>query len=228
MNDDIKRELAALGFLDETSLERRATLLATVSKLSFEPGETIYQHDDENKSLYVLRQGLIKLLTYLSNGQSRIVRLHKPGSMIGLDGLMDSRHGHTAVAIDKVEVFLVPHVELLRLKEEEPQLYASLLENWHAYLVYADTWITEFSTGKIRGRVARLVHFLARFDEDTGPQNVELLTTEEMSDILGVTPESVSRVVADFKREGILKSIENTSESLFSCDLHRLKAERRE
>ena len=54
---------------------------------------------------------------------------------------------------------------------------------------------------------------------------VELLTTEEMSDILGVTPESVSRVIADFKREGILENIENNPEPLFSCDLARLRQE---
>jgi CRP-like cAMP-binding protein len=46
-----------------------------------------------------------------------------------------------------------------------------------------------------------------------------------MSEILGVTPESVSRVVAEFKREGILSTIENNTESLFSCDLDKLKQE---
>ena len=51
----------------------------------------------------------------------------------------------------------------------------------------------------------------------------ELLTTEEMSEILGVTPESVSRVVAEFKREGILQPIENNDESLFTFDRKKLE-----
>lgn len=228
MNTDLRNELAALGFLDEAALEAQPTLLAAISELRYEPGESIYQQDDESKSLFIVAEGLVKLETYLSSGQRRIVRLHKPGSMIGMDGLLGATHGHTAVAVDAVRALLVPHAELLRLKAADPQLYAGLLEKWHEYLAYADTWITEFSTGKIRGRVARLVRFLARFDDDTGPQIVELLTTEEMSDILGVTPESVSRVIAQFKREGILEHIENNPESLFSCDLRRLLKETRE
>ena len=228
MNPDIKKELAQLGFLDEDALETQPSLLAAVSEHDYEPGETIYQNDDESKSAFVIREGLVKLLTHLPNGQSRIVRLHKPGSTIGMDGLMELSHQHYAVAVDAVRTFQIPHTELLRLKENQPQLYAGLLEKWHEYLVYADTWITDFSTGKIRGRVARLVRFLARFAEDTGPQIVELLTTEEMSEALGVTPESVSRVIAEFKREGILESIENNPESLFSCDLRRLRQETRE
>ena len=228
MNPDIKSELASLGFLDEAALEAQPSLLTSVSEHSFQPGEPIYQYNAESKSVFVVREGLVKLLTHLPNGQSRIVRLHKPGSMIGMDGLMDVSHQHSAVAVDAVKAFQVPHAELLRMKENEPQLYADLLEKWHEYLIYADTWITDFSTGKVWGRVARLVRFLARFDEDTEPQIVELLTTEEMSEILGVTPESVSRVIAEFKREGILESIENNPESLFVCDLRRLRQEARD
>ena len=225
MKSDIVNELAALGFLDAQALQARPALLAAISERAYEPDETIYQHEDESRSLFIVREGLVKLITYLSNGQCRIVRLHKPGSMIGMEGLLGSSHGHTAVAVGAVEVFEAPLSELLSLKDEAPQLYAGLLEKWYEYLTWADTWITEFSTGKIRARVARLVHFLARFEEDTGPQVVELLTTEEMSDILGVTPESVSRVIADFKREGILEGIENNPESLYSCDLPRLRRE---
>ena len=228
MNTRIQTELAELGFLDEAALESQSSLLAAISENRYQPGEAIYHRDDVSRAVFVVREGLVKLLAYLPSGQSRIVRLHKPGSMIGMDGLMELNHQHAAVAIHAVSVFRVPHAELLRLKQEEPQLYSGLLEKWHEYLTYADTWITDFSTGKVRGRVARLVRFLARFDEDTGPQIVELLTTEEMSEVLGVTPESVSRVIAEFKRDGILEEIKNNPESLFSCDLRKLRDETRE
>jgi CRP-like cAMP-binding protein len=52
---------------------------------------------------------------------------------------------------------------------------------------------------------------------------IELLTTDEMADTLGVTAESVSRVIAELKREAVLEPIENNSESLFTCDLESLE-----
>jgi CRP/FNR family transcriptional regulator len=225
MRTELINELANLGFFDKSTLAKQESLLGSVSQHTYQPHDVIYQCDDESKSLFIIQQGLIKLIAHLPNGSSRIVRLHKPGSMIGMDGLMHADHEHTAIAIDEVKAFQIPHRELQRLKEQELHLYSELLEKMYQNLNYADTWITDFSTGDIKSRVSRLILFLAHFVSETGPQIVELLTTEEMSDILGVTPESVSRISAEFKREGILQSIENNSESLFSCDLERLKQE---
>lgn len=228
MENEIIKELANLGFFDESTLANQSSLLNSISQYTYQPADVIYQSDDESKSLFIIRDGMMKLITHLASGRSRIVRLHKRGSMIGMDGLMQKPHEHTAVAINEVLVFQVPHTELYRLKENEPELYTQLLEKWYEYLNYADTWITEFSTGSIKARVARLILFLSRFESETGPQIVELLTTEEMAEILGVTPESVSRIIASFKREGILESIENNSERLFTCDLNQLKLEAKE
>ena len=223
MIEGLQQELSRLGFLDESSLAEQQALLESISSHTYKPGEVIYSYEGESRLLFVVRQGLVKLLTYLPNGRTRIVRIHKRGSVIGLDGLINQSHEHTAIAIDEVSVYQVPHSELQRWKQEEPLLYNQLLEKWHEYLSYADTWITDFSTGNVKGRVARLIRFLAEFETETGPQIVELPTTEEMSEILGVTPESVSRVVAEFKREHLIDIIENNTESLFSCDLKKIE-----
>lgn len=223
MESTLPQELAALGFLDEPTLTGQAALLTSVSSRSYQPGEVIFHNGDESHLLFIISSGLVKLLTYMPNGRTRIVRLHRRGSMIGLNGLMDENHEHTAIAVDEVTAYQIPHAELHGWKQDAPELYARLMEKWYEYLNYADTWITDFSTGSVKGRVARLIRFLARFDAETGPQIVELLTTEEMSEILGVTPESVSRVVAEFKREGMLDAIENNAESLFTFDRQRLE-----
>lgn len=223
MKTELVSELANLGFFDEPTLTQQDALLMSVTQHSYAAQDVIYQNDTESKSLYIIREGLIKLVAHLPNGRNRIVRLHKPGSMIGLDGLMQSNHEHTAIAIDGVRLFQIPHTELHRLKENEPHLYSLFMEKLYQYLNYADTWITDFSTGAIKERVSKLILFLAHFESETGPQIVELLTTEEMSDILGVTPESVSRIIAEYKRDGILQSIENNKEPLFTFELEKLQ-----
>ena len=73
----------------------------------------------------------------------------------------------------------------------------------------ADAWITQFSTGSIKARVARLITFLSYLETETPPDFVELLTCEEMASVLGVTTESVSRTLADFKRQQILQRVGN-------------------
>lgn len=220
---ELQKELANLGFLDTTVLAQQPSLLNSVCSNTYQHNELIYRSGEASKLLFIVRSGMLKLTTYLPNGRTRIVRLHKRGSLIGLDGLMGESHEHTAIAIDDVEVFQIPHSVFHRWKDEQPQLYNRLLEHWYEYLNYADTWITDFSTGSVKGRVARLLKFLANFESDTAPQIIEMLTTDEMAEILGVTPESVSRVVAEFKRGNILQAIENNTESFFTCNLERLE-----
>jgi CRP/FNR family transcriptional regulator len=222
-HDDLQTELARLGFLEPSVLAQQPALLNAVCSNAYGHNEVIYRSGEESKLLFIVRSGMLKLATYLPNGRTRIVRLHKRGSLIGLDGLMGEDHEHTAIAINEVEVFQIPHSLFHRWKDEQPHLFNRLMEHWYQYLNYADTWITDFSTGSVKGRVARLLKFLANFESDTEPQIIEMLTTDEMAEILGVTPESVSRVVAEFKRENILQAIENNTESFFTCDLARLE-----
>lgn len=219
----LQTELANLGFLDLATLEQQPALLNSVCSYTYQPEEVIYRYGEESKLLFIIRSGMLKLINFLPNGRNRIVRLHKRGSLTGLDGLMGACHEHTAIAINEVKTFQIPHSLFKRWKSEEPKLYNQLVEHWYEELNYADTWITDFSTGSVKGRVARLLRFLADFESDTAPQIIELLTTDEMSEILGVTPESVSRVIAEFKREKILQAIKSNTESFFTCDLEQLE-----
>ncbi|MGD2073601.1 MAG: Crp/Fnr family transcriptional regulator [Gammaproteobacteria bacterium] len=216
--------LAELG-LDSTLLTLLRDSLGTARLWRYEAGDTLYHEGSDVEALYVIRRGRIKLLSYLPDGRARILRLHKRGGIIGLNGLLGEVHEHTAVAVDPLEVYRIPLGSVGPLKEHDPVAYSHLLEQWHSYLNYADTWITQFSTGPIRGRVARLLLFLADLDEDSGPGEVTLLSGEEMAEVLGVTPESVSRVLADFKRRRLLLAVGENDTERFRVDLNALSGE---
>lgn len=217
-------ELIKLGFSRET-LDAMAPAISATRLVHYQPGDTLYHENDPVEVLYVVSNGLIKLLNYLENGRARIVRLHNRSSVIGLNGLMDEPHAHTAIAIDELSIFEIPMHLIKTIKDEDLDTYCQLLEYMNEYLNVADTWITDFSTGAIRGRVARLLRFLIETDENTGPTEVTLLTVEEMADILGVTPESVSRVMADFKRKKILLAIDGEIPERYRCAMDGLLEE---
>ncbi len=221
---DTIEELIALGLPRET-LAALGSAIAATQLVRHTPGTTIYHEATDIEALYVIHKGRIKLVNYLENGRARIVRLHNRGSIVGLNGLLDEMHTHTAIAIDDVLIYQIPMHLIKVIKDEDMDTYCQLLEYWHEYLHMADTWITEFSTGAIRGRVARLVRFLLESDEGTEPGNVTLLTVEEMADILGVTPESVSRTMADLKRKKILQSVDASIPDRYQCNMKKLSRE---
>lgn len=221
---EIYQELKRLDLLG-TALDGLKASIEHASHHRYEEESILFHEGSAIDNLYIIRRGRIKLVHYMDNGNARIVRLHNKGSILGLNGLLQENHEHTAISIDAVETIEIPMSRLLGLKNDDLQTYSSLLEYWNEYLHTADTWITDFSTGPIRNRIARLILYLIDYDEMTGENQARLLSGEEMSEILGVTPESVSRTIAEFKRNGILTPIETAMEHTYHCDVESLEKE---
>ena len=217
-------ELQDIG-LPEILLESLGNSLSLLRLARYGPGETIYRESSVVEALYLVLDGRIKLMNYTPDGNARIVRLHDRGSVLGLNALLNEKHDHTAIAIGEVSLYVLPMQAIGGIRNEDPEAYSRLLEYSHEYLKQADTWIVEFTAGGIRGRVARLVLFLMSQDESTGSREVDLLTVNEMAEILGVTPESVSRTMADFKRKNILSPVDDDRPDLCRCDRAALTRE---
>ncbi|MBD3671646.1 MAG: Crp/Fnr family transcriptional regulator [Gammaproteobacteria bacterium] len=220
--NDIYQELKRLDLLGGT-LEGLKPGIEHANHRRYDEASVIFHEGSPIDSLQIVLRGRIKLVHYMDNGNARIVRLHNKGSILGLNGLLQEAHEHTAISIDAVEAYEIPMMRLHELKNDDLKTYSQLLEFWNDYLHMADKWITDFSTGPIRSRIARLILHLADIDDVTGESQARLLTGEEMAEILGVTPESISRTIAEFKRSEILVPIEPTTEHTFQCDLELLE-----
>jgi len=194
---------------------------------SFQAKEVIYREGDRVDRVCIIRSGLVKLLSYLPNGRARIVRLHVRDQWLGLEGFLGEPYEHTAIAVGDVHIQYLSVHNLQHLVMSEPQRLLQLQHQWHLDLAQADRWISEFSTGGIRPRVARLLQFLAELEHGEDTNRVELLTVCEMSEVLGVTPESVSRIVATFKRREILQKLAETHpyREIYRVDSQRLLQE---
>lgn len=206
-------------------VREQSTLWKNSKRKCFQAKEVIYRESEAVDRICIIRSGLVKLLSYLPNGRARIVRLHVRGQWLGIEGLLGEPYEHTAIAIDDVILQHVPIHSLQHRLMDEPERLLQLLKQWHIDLAQADRWISEFSTGGIKPRVARLLEYLAELEYNSPTDTVELLTVCEMSEILGVTPESVSRIVATFKRRDILQKQSDSLREVYRLDTTRLQQE---
>lgn len=210
------------GFWDA---HEQQTLYDAGRSKRYQAKEVIYRESERVDGIYVIRSGLVKLLSYLPNGRARIVRLHASNHWIGLEGLLGQSYEHTAIAVGDVEIQHVAIHRLQRLNRDNPGVLGQLLCQWHGALMHADRWISDFSTGGIKPRVARLIEFLAELEYGQPLDRVELLTVCEMAEILGVTQESVSRTLATFKRRAILRKQSDPSREIYRVDATGLQRE---
>lgn len=200
--------------LDEAAFD---AIHRPIDQITYRPGALIYSEDDDASSIMTIRSGLVKLTQFLPDGNQRIVRLLCKTDIVGLEAMVTPRYEHTAVALHATQVCRIPVDTVQQLSRARPQLYQDLMGRWHRALNDADRWITEFCTGSARARVARLLIWLAERNEGA---HCELFGREDLGALLGLTTETSSRIMAEFKRQGM---IVESKANVFSCRVSRLR-----
>ncbi|SCA54818.1 Transcriptional regulator, Crp/Fnr family [Candidatus Terasakiella magnetica] len=207
------RHLALFADLEHDDFELIHKPIMEVNKST---GESLYGEGDDATHLYTVRSGVIKLTHYLPDGGQRIVRLLRTGDVAGLEALVNPTYEHYATVLRDAELCQIPRDVVERLNKETPRIHSQLLARWHTAVQQADEWLTELSTGSSKSRVARLVIGLS----DKGDNSCHLFSREDLGAILGVTTETTSRIIAEFKRDGSLKDL---GKNHFRADLPKLE-----
>jgi len=204
----LNRANALFRDLTEEELSKFGQL--QVGDLSFRSGEVLYRQGDEGQAVYMIREGLIKLEQFLPDGSQRIVRLVRGGSPIALETMVGSDYQHQAVALRHTRACRLPLDVLQKIQSETPRLHKQLMSFWHASVSDADTWLTHLSTGNARMRMARLLLLLSEGADEFG-----MLSREDIGAMLGITTETASRTIAEFRR---LKAITPVAPRQFTAD----------
>lgn len=190
-----------LGATPETE---RARLREFFRLRDYAAREVVYGEGDAGAYVAMVRDGLVKLVLYSPSGAERIVRLAMPGDTIGLELMLGGRFHHTAVAVSRTELCLMPLAVVDERFTHAPPFAKKVIAEWHASVDDAERFLTDLSTGTAHARVARLLLYL---HERVGAPVCPAIGREDMGALLGITTETASRVIAEFKREGRLREL---------------------
>ncbi len=166
---------------------------------------TLQRMGDPAVSLMTLKTGMVKLVRNTADGRQRIVRVLRPGDVIGLEALMGSSYDSDAVAMTPVKVCRIPVQVIQRLNTETPRLHQQLMTRWHQSLKAADDWLADLNFGHAKQRVANLA---LKMRTDADPSVVQLFSREDMGAMLDLKLETVSRMLNAFVREGVLEPLD--------------------
>lgn len=196
------------------------SLLQPIDHFIYPAGSILYEAGKQKKFIYSIRQGMVKLVHIPKDGNKRIVRLLGTGSAIGLE-LLDgaSNYHHTAVAINEVDLCRIPVQTTKQLEDKYPILNHHVREQLQDQLHLADQWIVALGTGVAKQRVAQLLLILNEFFANRDGAFL-LLSREDMAAMIGIAIETVSRMIAEFKRLNILYKTKN---NLYMCDVAALR-----
>ncbi len=192
------RNTVLFAGLEESDFEK---IHQPIDQYTFSAGTALYRLGEKATHMYTIRSGSIKLVQYLPDGTQRIVRIARTTDITGLEGLLDENYQHDAIALQPTEVCKLPVPVIKKLSSENPNLHKELLKRWNQALTEADSWLTNLSTGSAKQRIARLL--LHMYAKDPKGSNT-LYGREDIGSMLAITTETASRIIAEFKRKGVL------------------------
>ena len=199
-----------------TDAEIEQALLA-VQNGWFEPGFELFAQEGHEGYLYAIRAGCVKMVHNVGVGVSRIVRLHWRGEVVGLEALLNEPYRHSAVVLQKADVCRIPVSLVHALASRNPELSYQIMRQGQVSLDAVESAITDLNSGTGETRLAQL---LLKFDAHSGGQCIPDLLREDIASIIGVTTETASRLMANFRRRKLLWSEDNRH---LRCDAEALR-----
>ena len=172
----------------------------------YEPRERLFHESDAATYLFALRSGQIKLTSSMADGRQQILRIAVAGQLLGIETFMGRRYPFTAEALTDVVACKISHEDLRSIIECNPAVSMRVIETLSHELDQAEHMIRDLGLKTAPEKVAS---FLLSLLPLRGDQQGELplrLTRREIAEMLGLTEETVSRVMADLARRKIIGS----------------------
>lgn len=172
----------------------------------FERRQTIISEGGPASSFFNIVSGVVKLCRSLADGRTQIIGFRFPGEAFGVSDT--GTYTATVEALTPVELCRFPKARLNGLMQAFPPVQEKLLEMNYRYMGDYEDQIFLLGRKTARERVASfLLGYGDRFSRGMrGPDRGLGLpvTRAEIADFLGLTTETVSRILTSLVREKII------------------------
>jgi CRP/FNR family transcriptional regulator, cyclic AMP receptor protein len=169
----------------------------------------IFHESDSAEYLFIIKRGIIKILKHSECGKNLTIRLVSTGGLIGEVSMFDNKpYPASAQAIEDSIVYELSRHNHLRFAEKHPAVSLNIIGTLVHRLREAYTIMQGLATEHTGKRVAMTLLTLAETTGQKEGGNIRLtlrLNRQDLAEMAGCTKESVSRVMAHLKREGVIR-----------------------
>ena len=188
-------------FADLPSPAKRE-LLARARHTTHESGAIIAHEGDPIESIIVVRSGRIKTYRSTSDGEQYVLDVLHDGQALWHGLFLDNHtYGYSVSCLTPVRLCRIHLADVEQMLANHPDVAMGLIRMVCTELDRAEERIMMLSIRDPRRRLAE--YLLVRDRSCTGPEIH--LKLEDIASSVGLRPETVSRNIARFDREGLVK-----------------------
>jgi len=194
------RVLSLCHAIPDSRLDRLAAISTAVE---IAPGGTFIEEGEPASSFFNITRGTVKLYKLLPDGRRQITGFLGVGDFLGL--AVSESYVFTAEAIDTVQICRFARRRLNEVLDDFPALERKLLEIASHELVAAQEQMLLLGRKTALERLASFLLGRADRAEAQGVSGIPLaMTRTDIADYLGLTIETVSRLMSRLRREMVI------------------------
>ena len=217
----VVRQFSSLKALNKDELLRMAECKTSYT---IKKGEPIFEEGEVTNGIYCIKDGVCKLSKLSDNGKDQIVKLVKPGELLGQRSMISDEPANlSAVALEDMEVCFIPRSEVMQFFTQNNQFSMNVMRTICDDLKGADDHMVNMAQQTVRQRLGETLIYLEETfgKNEDGSLHIQL-SREELAGMIGTATESCIRLLSELNKSEYIELIGKKIKLLDKNKLKRL------
>jgi CRP/FNR family transcriptional regulator, nitrogen oxide reductase regulator len=172
--------------------------------------EFYFFQGDPADSIFILRDGRVKLTQITTDGQQILLRIIVPWTLFAIVGLVSDRvYPVSAQVSEPASAYVWKREELMGFIHLYPRLATNAMQLMAGYVQEFQDRLREMATERVERRLARTLIRLANQSGKKTEEGVQIdlqLSRQDLAEMIGTTLYTVSRILSQWETAGLIVS----------------------
>lgn len=171
---------------------------------AFKKNQTIFYNNERVGGLHFIISGRVKTFISDIKGNTMVTGIYHKSQYFGLENLsLGQVSMDEAMAIENTEVITIPLQQLQQMIVDYPGLLQMFIRDLSSRVAQRERRLLETVYCSVRKRISNTIVRLSE-DQPYSGQTILTISRNDLASFTGVASETLSRVLGDFDREGII------------------------
>lgn len=167
--------------------------------------QIIFYEGDTVNGIYLVISGKVKTFKVAEDGRELLTGLYSTDEYFGTAALLaGENYGDTAEAVENTSICLLPKESMDRLLNKYPDVAGRFIKILANNILEKEEQLLQLAYHSVRKRMAEVI---IRLKNTNGSEDSDTLdiSRDNLAAMAGVATETVSRMLGDFKDEGLIE-----------------------
>lgn len=197
-----------LPSLNKKNCLKKIKEIGTLLKIS--KNTMVYDQSTVLDKIYFVSKGLVKQSFISKDGKEKLLAIEKPGSVFGqVSMFLEVQIPSSVITMEDTELYYLEKNKVLKLIKDDPDFSLFLIKNMAEKLYSATKNIEDITFSTPKERILQLIKEFctAEYGQDEEWVKIDFtLSHDKIASILGLNRVTVSKLMAELRDEGILRS----------------------